>query len=897
MGLYHIMRIIIWILSLCQLPSAELPLSNISHGGIKDGISSRAFDTVIPSIPDQSAKTTPLPTDDHNKHETTKWSSTSSTTTESNIRNILESGPNRSTIPAPKDTNTDNKKHTIGQSYPTKASNGLSTRRNTNMSVPTFTYSTILPVTTRKYFASPCPAQCDDWSIPLPNAIANCRHCLNGKLFQDYLKANQQVTDVLLSHNNITHISGYLCALKRIKRLNLDYNQISSLNDYNFTCFTKLSRLSLAYNKIQAISTHMLDGLRYLYYISLEHNQISYIAKEAFLRPHLQQLQIIKLQHNKLKMIDTWMFSLPAYAKGIRVSVDISHNIINNFINSFNFRLRDIRNNQSITIDVSSNQVQHIRGLLSLFEGFSWHDASELVQGNSRFYIHDNPFDCDCDMYKIVNVFEKYQMMNETTPSKDIHVYCQTPPEAQNKLIYKLPDDVFRCYVNESCPQGAECIHTPGNSTMTVVNVAGYEVNRLPQTVPQETHIQIFYSNTRVETLPELGYLENVTALDLSNSRLSTVTAGAAQQLHNIQYIYFQQCQLTIFPPEMTNTNFTQLKSLDIVGNPFQCDCHMPPMKAWLLEHQSVVEDAVMVQCNNVPFSGKPIIKVPEKLMICGYMYVFLGGSLFMLIIIILAGYAVYRCLKRRIMMSIIKIFDKNFTLRRPSPRTLTYHIVIFVAEEDQYSQKVNDICLRIENAEDNFTVYRLGYVPGLPRLDIAEKLPASEGCLFFMSRHTLQSNHSIFCFRLAVDMFIQNYHSMFFIPILLDSKESLINNSWIPGDTRLFFQLFDSIDITPSTLDLDSVYSEMMQHMKKQVFGFPHELVTTTTSNGEADGENMNDPDRNSPHDISVELSPPSLPIHDSPTIATDTQDNILMTGLPPLDSDSDEDAMDIVK
>ena len=727
----------------------------------------------------------------------------------------------------------------LTQTYPTTDNSQVDDRLSTTLSTPYPTASTIMDPTTTTptpttYSGSPCPSYCYGRTIPLRRALVSCSECLNGDLFKDYLKSHQLITDVFLVGGNFTHISGYLCALKRIKFLKLDRNEITSIPDYNLTCFTKLLKLSFAHNQIKLVGTNMLDGLQNLNYISLEHNRIKYIAREAFLQPHLRRLRIVKLQYNKLEMVDTWIFKLPAYIIGSDVSVNTSHNMIKNIANTFNFSMHDMRKHRRITVDLGFNQVQHMSGLLSLLQGVPWHDAYDLFFAKNNFYFHNNPFDCDCDMYNFVCMFKEFQPRNHTPLYNDIYftqLRCNTPAEAQNKSIYKLPDDVFQCYVNESCPQGAECIHTPGNSTMTVVNVAGYHVNSLPLTVPHETHIQIFYPNTSVETLPEREYLENVTTLDLSNSLLPTITAGPAHQLLDIWNINFKQCRLTIFPPEMTNTSFPQLESLDIVGNPFLCDCHMPPMRRWLVKHQETLVNVDMVQCTNVPFSGKAILKVQAKFMICGYLYVFLGGSIFMLILAVLVSYIVFLCLKRHIMLRMIKFFDRNFTLGRDAQhRSLAYHITIFVAEEDQSSQKVDDICSLIENAEENFSIYRHGYDLGSHKLDIAEKLPASEGCLFFMSVHTVQCNYCIFCFRLAVDLFIRHYHSMFLIPVLLDSRQSLIDNSKIARDTRLFLQLFDSVDVSSSPLDLNSTYNEMKQIMGRQVLDFPHALTTVTT-------------------------------------------------------------------
>ena len=81
----------------------------------------------------------------------------------------------------------------------------------------------------------------------------------------------------------------------------------------------------------------------------------------------------------------------------------------------------------------------------------------------------------------------------------------------------------------------------------------------------------------------------------------------------------------------------------------------------------------------------------------------------------------------------------------------------------------------------------------------------------------------------------------MFLIPVLLDSRQSLIDNSKIARDTRLCLQLFDSVDVSSSPLDLNSIYNEMRQIMGQQVPDFRHALTSThiATPDGEVGTEN----------------------------------------------------------
>ena len=649
------------------------------------------------------------------------------------------------------------------------------------------------------------------------------------------MDANLDVHALSIVNSNLTVVPDYLCEMADLglRYLQLSDNRIEHVLDHNLTCFSKLKLLNLEHNLLETLYDYMLDGLDELHCIFLAHNRLTVIGRETFTRPHLKLLQIINLQNNMLKVIDLWMFQMPSFLNNFTLLIDISLNNISDFTNSYDFHSSEIKSGQSVSIDLSSNQIRSLKIMEELMGGIE--DKMTLLHTAYavQYNLGKNPFDCDCRMFEIIQDLRLGKKFLDQFGSLDLfNFHCRTPIEARGKLIFELPDNVFRCYVTDSCPPSAHCIHTPGNNTMTVVN-RQEEINSLPEVVPYETHIQLIYPNTNIASLSYRPYLRNVTTLQLAYSQLSSITPAAIQQLYNAKVINFRECHLTTLPKEINNVNFSQLEAIDLVGNPFVCDCHMPSLQTWLTKQHHAVVDMDVLLCHNIPFQGREILSINSMLMICGYPYIFGTTSLFLLVCLILSGILLLRLWKRRIMLRLVKFFDKNFTLRfNPGPRTLSNHVCIFVAMEDQLSPRVNQLCDVIERKGHDWKIHRVGYQLGPPKLDIAQHMPESEGCVFFLSHASVQCYYSIFCFRLAVDLFIQHYHSMFLIPVLLESKHSLIQNSSTTKDTKLFLELFDYVDVS-SDQNLQQVFWDMRKIMRKQVKGFPHQLTPSSNSSG----------------------------------------------------------------
>ena len=670
-----------------------------------------------------------------------------------------------------------------------------------------------------------CPEKCSCQWISDTELCLQCAKDITDSDLKAFLAEKPQITSLSFQHSYLKVVPAALCELPNLQMLNLDYNRIHHIGDFNLSCFEALTHLSAANNSLEMLAPYLLDGLDNLEYISLAFNKIHSVDSWTFRQPHLKKLVSVQLDHNRMTIWDAWMFRIPAFLDHLHVRVNLSENMISKIINTVDFHVKEVHRSQMIYIDLRANQLKHVGDFKTIFKFKSWTDA--LGTWNCGFDFHFNPFDCDCDMFHLIDFLRPFiPFFKIFTDLYFIQVHCKTPPEANGKLIYKLPNNVFRCFINESCPADAKCIHTPGNNTVTILNTNN-DVTSLPSKVPNETHVQMFYPNTQVDTLSARPYMKNITTLDLAKSRLSTIHDDVVPQLQNVQVINFQECCLTILPPKMTDANFTKLTSIDLVGNPFRCDCYMPAMKQWLQRHETALQEKDMLQCNNVPFAGRQILKVPDRYMICDYLTLFIVTSVILLYIFLILLWLICHNCKRRIHLQLLKTFDLRFTLwSSKTPRELRHHITVYVAEDDQNSPLVDAICQLIENQAPNLTLHRLGYQLGSPKLEIAQRLPESEGCLFFMSSHTVQSNLCTFCFMVAIDMFIRYYHSMFLIPVLLEPKNVLVMSSHIPADTKSFLRLFDSVDVSSSSQNLLPVFFELQRLMKLQVQDFPHTLA-----------------------------------------------------------------------
>lgn len=89
-----------------------------------------------------------------------------------------------------------------------------------------------------------------------------------------------EVISLDLSYNLLTKVP--ILNAESAKYLDLSYNQIDALNDYDFVKLKNLVHLSLAGNKVKTIAANAFFGLTNLRQLDLENNKVAQLAQNVF---------------------------------------------------------------------------------------------------------------------------------------------------------------------------------------------------------------------------------------------------------------------------------------------------------------------------------------------------------------------------------------------------------------------------------------------------------------------------------------------------------------------------------------------------------------------------------------------------------------------------------------
>ncbi|KAI8489071.1 hypothetical protein Bbelb_332950 [Branchiostoma belcheri] len=129
------------------------------------------------------------------------------------------------------------------------------------------------------------------------------------------------ITHLGLQSNNITTLNqSDFSRYSSLTDLLLHYNQISVINSGTFYSLSRLTRLYLEFNQLTSLRSDMFVGLDSLQHLHLQYNSISSITDDAFV--HVPRLEYLYMGYNQME-------TLPPLAYGMLASiryVDITNN-------------------------------------------------------------------------------------------------------------------------------------------------------------------------------------------------------------------------------------------------------------------------------------------------------------------------------------------------------------------------------------------------------------------------------------------------------------------------------------------------------------------------------------------------------------------------------------------
>ena len=122
-------------------------------------------------------------------------------------------------------------------------------------------------------------------------------------LYENQLdESASSLEDVSFNSNLLIEVPRAIAILYKLRTLDLGENEISAINQDDFTSLINLYGLRIAGNQIQKISKNHFANTSNLHVLNLAHNQLSEIEPEAF--SSLQNLRALRLDNNRLRDIN-----------------------------------------------------------------------------------------------------------------------------------------------------------------------------------------------------------------------------------------------------------------------------------------------------------------------------------------------------------------------------------------------------------------------------------------------------------------------------------------------------------------------------------------------------------------------------------------------------------------
>uniref|UniRef100_A0A8D8UVF7 Protein toll n=1 Tax=Cacopsylla melanoneura TaxID=428564 RepID=A0A8D8UVF7_9HEMI len=445
--------------------------------------------------------------------------------------------------------------------------------------------------------------------------------------FDLFWNSTKLATLSLTGHRKLKTITSELFRdCKELTILDLSDNGFESLPENVFGFLEKLTELNLNGNRLEKITEHMFDGIIKLEKLYLNKNKLKVIGPTSF--DFLRELIEIDLSHNMLTFDTDFSYS-PLKSCVNLETMQLSHNWISKIYedwrisftrlqlldltwNNFTIIHDDLHSivSRDMTMDLSNNQISVVE--LENLE-FVAEQQEDYDQVPNKIILSENPIACNCSNYDLFLFFNKkmshkvYNMIRIDTPKM---ILCKDSPY-ENRSLKSVNPETLRC-PNEQCPLSCKCTFAPYYSRMTV-DCSSANLTEMPQNLPvlyknsRVSNIELILSNNSIRELTKnvsKEYARLVTDLDLSDNQVSN-GEEFIRRLLKLEKLDLSGNQLGSLSEEFVNlTLASNISSLFLSGNPWQCDCGITELFTFILDRPDIVKDSNKIMCNGNPLNG-----------------------------------------------------------------------------------------------------------------------------------------------------------------------------------------------------------------------------------------------------------------------------------------------------
>ncbi|GJQ74436.1 Tl [Trypoxylus dichotomus] len=580
---------------------------------------------------------------------------------------------------------------------------------------------------------------------------------------ENLLKHQVNLQNLRLHNNRLKTLpSGIFRNLQSLKYLYMYDNQ---LQEWNFPHLPKLEVLEMFSNQLIDIKPDFSENMLHLTKLDLSKNRISYIGATAFKN---LSLVYVNLSYNDLSDNEAGtMFMNETYAKTLNLGHNAYESVprvlegrIGELLMDFN-KLKAIDILLPIPCNFSNNAIERV--------SLSMSDQFQAIKKTIEIDIGDNPIDCGCDAFPLVQHFGG----NYSNKSSDKKIsltgviQCQNPPNMAGINIPSIKPQTFTCDYEDSyaCPEKCSCGLYPYYESFNIT-CSNRNLSTSPP-IPRFTpkiytdpngfvlfsinKLTIDLSNNSIKNFTERdsSYV-NATELNLSDNELNLVNwlpprlevlRLNGNKLENLGY----NAVVALNDSEI-------LKSLTLDGNSWNCNCNLFNFTKLIRTKHLKISSEDRILCTD----GRKLLTVLED-SLCNFhnqiVLIIVGTCIFTLFMLSSIAFIIFKKYEYHVKVWIYsKPILMRFVAEDSLDRDKVYDAFVSFSHKDE-AFVCNELVRELEKGPNPYKlcIHDRDWIVGdYIRKQIVDSVEKSRRTIIVLSRHFLESEWATIEFKTA---------------------------------------------------------------------------------------------------------------------------------------------------